>query len=48
MGKRIITLAEYYNIPVEKFQELGILNINRQNKLKSLTIKLKVFNFMSR
>lgn len=28
MGKRIITLAEYYNIPVEKFQELGILNPN--------------------
>lgn len=28
MGKRIITLAEYYNIPVKKFQELGILNPN--------------------
>lgn len=28
MVKRIITLAEYYNIPVKRFKELGILNPN--------------------
>lgn len=28
MEKRIITLAEYYNIPVKKFKELGVLNPN--------------------
>ena len=28
MEKRVITLAEYYNIPLEKFKELGVLNPN--------------------